>query len=52
MVRFLGVGIAVYETVFEQADRPALLMLAAGCIGLPSIIQLDRSRRDESGGGR
>jgi hypothetical protein len=31
----------------EHTDRPALLVLAAGCIGLSEFVKLDRKRRGE-----
>jgi hypothetical protein len=46
-VRITGIAIAVYETVFENVDRPTLLLLAAAMIGLPSLISLDRDRGDK-----
>jgi hypothetical protein len=39
IVRIVGLGIAIYETVYEKVDRPSLLILAAGMMGLDSIIK-------------
>lgn len=39
VVRYVGLAIAIYETVVEHADRPSLLILAAGMMGLDSIIK-------------
>lgn len=35
---FSGIGIAFYETVAENIDRPSLLILAAGMMGLPAFL--------------
>ncbi len=37
----LGVVITVYETFVEHADRPQLLILAAGLLGLPTFLKRD-----------
>lgn len=47
IVRVTGIGIAVYETLFEHVDRPTLLLLAAAMIGLPSFINIDRNRAEK-----
>lgn len=39
LVRWAGLGIAIYETLIEHVDRPSLLILAAGMMGLDSIIK-------------
>lgn len=44
----LGVFIALYETVVENADRPELLVLAAGCLGLPTFLKRDAAKKDAS----
>ena len=36
-----GLGIAVYETLIEQVDRPWLLALAASMLGLPVLLRKD-----------
>jgi len=42
----------VYETVFDSADRPSLLILFAGMIGLPAFLNLDERRRNGNGEGK
>jgi hypothetical protein len=49
-----GVGIAgiIYETVFQQVDRPTLLVLFAAMVGLPAFLRGDeylnvRRERDD-----
>ena len=43
---FLGVA---YETLVEQVDRPALLALFGGMMGLPVFLRRDeRPRNDEA----
>lgn len=37
IVQVAGLGIAIYETVVERVDRPSLLLLAAGMIGIDKI---------------
>jgi len=44
IVRFTGIAIAIYETVFEHADRPSLLLLAAAMIGLPEFVKWNRDK--------
>lgn len=46
LVQYCGLGIALYETVVEKIDRPSLLILAAGMMGLDSILKA------QSGGAR
>lgn len=38
LVQWVGLGIAVWETLAEKVDRPSLLVLAAGMMGLHSVI--------------
>lgn len=47
-VLFLGglAGVA-YETLVEQVDRPALLALFAGMLGLPLFLQRDEKPSDD-----
>lgn len=37
LLRYVGLLGAVYETVFEHADRPALLMLFGAMMGLSTL---------------
>jgi hypothetical protein len=46
IVRFGGLGLLLYETIFEHTDRPTLLLVAAAMIGLPEFIKIDRNRRN------
>lgn len=50
IVLFVGglAGIA-YETLVENVDRPALLAVFAGMLGLPWFIRRDEKRDDERG---
>lgn len=43
-LRFLGVGLILFETLAEQIDRPYLLALAGGLVGLPELVKLDKKR--------
>lgn len=43
IIAFLGgFGIMVYETVGVQVDRPWLLVMAIGMMGLPFALRLDK----------
>jgi hypothetical protein len=42
IIRFVGITIVLWETILEHADRPSLLLLAAGMIGLPEVLRLER----------
>lgn len=42
IIRFAGLGIALYETLATNIDRPSLLVLAAAMIGLPEFINIGR----------
>lgn len=50
-VLFVGglIGI-IYETVFEQIDRPALLAVFAGMLGLPIYLRRDEKPSDKDEG--
>lgn len=39
IVRWVGLAIAIYETLIEKADRPSLLILAAGMMGLHEVVK-------------
>lgn len=41
---FFGV---LYETVVEQVDRPALLAVFGGMLGLPVFLHRDQNRPDD-----
>lgn len=43
IVFWLGVGIMVYETVIEHADRPWLIAAALGMLGLPVAQSLEQA---------
>lgn len=51
LVLFVG-GLAgvVHETAFSQVERPALLMLYAGMMGLPAFLAADRRGRRNGNG--
>ena len=40
-----GLGGAIFEILFEQADRPGLLTLLAGMMGLPLYLRMDEKGR-------
>lgn len=39
VIRWAGLGIAIFETLAEHVDRPSLLVLAAGMMGLHSVVK-------------
>ena len=49
LVRTCGLGIAIWETVVDKADRPALLLLAAGMMGLKTVIDYGRKNGGPNG---
>jgi len=51
VVRFTGIGIALWETLEENYDRPSLLLLAAGMIGLGEIVRVSRNGKNGNGNG-
>jgi len=46
IVRYTGLAIVLYETVFERVDRPSLLLLAAGMIGLKNVLDLNKAVKE------
>jgi hypothetical protein len=42
---FAGLLGAVHETLFANADRPALLVLFGGMMGLPAFLRADESKK-------
>lgn len=44
IIRFFGLGLILFETLGEQIDRPYLLALAAGMVGLPELVKWDQRR--------
>lgn len=47
VLRYGGLAGVVYETVGEQLDRPVLLGVFAGMMGLREVIAAQRRRNDE-----
>lgn len=45
---FLGILGVAYETLVTNVERPALLILFAGMMGLPAFLQKDESDSNES----
>jgi hypothetical protein len=41
----LGTGIGIHETLFTSSPQPVLLIFAAGLLGLPLALGLDRGLR-------
>lgn len=46
-LRGFGAALIAYETLGEQVDRPYLLALAAGMIGLPEVAKWERKRNED-----
>jgi hypothetical protein len=44
LVQYAGLAIAVWETLIDQVDRPSLLLLAAGMMGLDRVITSARKK--------
>lgn len=52
VVQVCGLCIAIWETIVDQVDRPSLLILAAGMMGLDYVRKAAKSsgsRRDVNG---
>lgn len=47
LMRYAGLGIAIYVAVFQDFDRPSLLVLAAGMMGLQSVVEAQRKLADK-----
>lgn len=45
IVRMAGLAIVIYETLFENLDRPSLLIIAGGMMGLPEILKAQSNGR-------
>lgn len=41
-----GLGLLIYETVFRDTARPALMVVISGMMGLPAFLRLDEKRRN------
>jgi hypothetical protein len=46
VIRWAGLGIAIYETVVERIDRPSLLFLAGGMMGLHEILKAQNGKKN------
>lgn len=46
-----GLAGIVYETVFEDIDRPVLLLLFGAMVGLPAFLRVDEARAKGQDGG-
>jgi hypothetical protein len=45
-LRFTGVAIGVWQSVFQGFERPSVLIFAAGLITAPEVYHWERKRRD------
>ena len=43
---FMGV---LHQTIFEQVDRPSLLIIFGGMMGLPVFLRKDDTKKEVSG---
>jgi len=43
----VGLAGIVYETLVEHTERPTLLILFAGMVGLPAFLKADERREDD-----
>lgn len=46
-----GLCLTIFEAVFRAGDRPTLLLLYAGMMGLPFVLRADEVRRGNKPGG-
>lgn len=49
VLKFVGVGMLVYETVFDQFDRPSVFMAALALLGVDRFVHFDRQRNGSNG---
>ena len=47
---FVGIGAFAWQVFFESTDRPYLLALIAGFVGLPFVVFADKARNQQDGG--
>lgn len=43
VIRYAGLGIVIYETIWDKVDRPSLLVLAAGMMGLKEVVKFAKN---------
>lgn len=46
----VGIGAFAWQVFFETSDRPYLLALIAGFVGLPFVVFADKQRNEKDGG--
>jgi hypothetical protein len=46
-----GLAGVIYETLFNEAERPALLVLFASMLGLPAFLRRDEKEEERESGG-
>jgi hypothetical protein len=49
IVKYTGLAIAVWETAIDHVDRPSLLLLAAGMMGLDTVMKASGLRNGGKG---
>ena len=47
---FVGICAFGWQVFFEDTDRPYLLALIAGFVGLPFVVFADKARNEKDGG--
>ena len=47
---FVGIGAFGWQVFVEDTDRPYLLALIAGFVGLPFVVFADKQRNEKDGG--
>jgi len=43
IIRFVGVAIVLWQLLVDQVDRPYLLLLAGGMLGLEQVVKIQEA---------
>jgi hypothetical protein len=52
MMKYVGLGIALWETLVEKVDRPSILLLSAGMMGLDKVVEASGLKKKRNGNGK
>jgi hypothetical protein len=52
ILRITGISLIIYEAIFREGpERPSLLILYAGMVGLPAFLKVDGEKKEPREGG-
>lgn len=46
VLRFIGLGIVLWQLLVDQVDRPYMLLLAGGLLGLEQVTKIQRALKE------